>query len=217
MDYAARQRNPGRHLVGIGLVVLLHVVLIYALITGLATKVIQVVKSPIETKIIKEVKPPPPEAPPPPPPKLAQPPPPYIPPPEVHVATPPPQNTITAISREKHPPPPPPRREPVPKGPVAFNLSQGDEVTILSALQKHLVYPPRAVANNEEGTVVVRVTFRASGQILDVQIAKRSGYFLLDQEAKKAFERMGKLPRLSNLPPGVEFTVEIPVSFKLSG
>ncbi len=66
MDYASQQRNPGKHLPGIGFVVLLHVVLVWALVNGLARKVVEVVKGPLETKIIQEIKPPPPEAPPPP-------------------------------------------------------------------------------------------------------------------------------------------------------
>ena len=83
MDYAQQQRNPTKHLVGLGVVVVFHIVLVWALVNGLARKVIEVVKGPLETKIIQEVKPPPPEAPPPPPPKLAPPPPDFIPPPEV--------------------------------------------------------------------------------------------------------------------------------------
>ena len=90
-DYAEQQRKPGKHLVGIGIVVLMHVLLGWALVSGLARKVVEVIKNPIETKIIEEVKPPPPppENLPPPPPKLAPPPPSFVPPPEVTVAPPP--------------------------------------------------------------------------------------------------------------------------------
>ena len=34
MDYARRQRDPTRHMLGIGFVVLLHALVIYALVTG---------------------------------------------------------------------------------------------------------------------------------------------------------------------------------------
>ena len=72
-DYADQQRKPGKHLVGIGIVILMHLLLGWALVSGLARKVVEVIKNPIETKIIEEVKPPPPppENLPPPPPKLA--------------------------------------------------------------------------------------------------------------------------------------------------
>ena len=106
MDYAQTQRTPAKNLSGIALVVLLHIAIGYALVTGLARKVIEVIKAPLETKIIEEIKKPPPDLPPPPPPKMAAPPPPFIPPPEINIqvplATPPP--TITTQSTT--PPPP---------------------------------------------------------------------------------------------------------------
>ena len=75
MDFT-QNRNPTKHLTGIVFVVILHLAVGYALVTGLARKVVEVIKQPIETKIIEEIKPPPPDTPPPPPPKLATPPPP---------------------------------------------------------------------------------------------------------------------------------------------
>ncbi|NBO77013.1 MAG: energy transducer TonB, partial [Betaproteobacteria bacterium] len=51
MDFAQQQRNPGRHLTSIGIVVLMHLLLGYALVSGLARKVVEVIKQPIETKI----------------------------------------------------------------------------------------------------------------------------------------------------------------------
>nr|ACF23533.1 hypothetical protein [uncultured bacterium] len=92
MNFSERQADPRRHLAGMTLVIVFHALLIYALVTGLAKKVVDVVRAPIETKVIEEIKkpPPPPEAVLPPPPKLEAPPPPYIPPPEVQIATPPP-------------------------------------------------------------------------------------------------------------------------------
>ena len=72
MNFGQRQRDPTKHFVGIAAVILFHGFVIYALMTGLAKKVIEVVRAPIETKVIEEVKkpPPPPEVVLPPPPKL---------------------------------------------------------------------------------------------------------------------------------------------------
>ena len=85
MNFSERQADPRRHLVGLTVVILFHALIVYALVTGLAKKVVDVVRAPIETKVIEEIKkpPPPPEIVLPPPPKLEAPPPPYIPPPEV--------------------------------------------------------------------------------------------------------------------------------------
>jgi protein TonB len=82
VDFARQQRNPTKHAVGFGIVIVMHILLGWALVSGLARKVVEVIKAPIETKIIEEVKPPPP--PPenlPPPPKFAPPPPSFVPPP----------------------------------------------------------------------------------------------------------------------------------------
>ncbi|HYD80994.1 MAG TPA: energy transducer TonB, partial [Paucimonas sp.] len=72
MEFSRAESQSGRRLTGFGVVVLLHVLVVYALLTGLARKVVEVIKQPIETKIIEEVKPPPPPdlPPPPPPPKM---------------------------------------------------------------------------------------------------------------------------------------------------
>src|SRR5260221_7900709 len=104
MSYAI-QKDSSRRLTGLVAVVAFHVVLVYALVHGLARKIVEVVRAPLETKIIEEIKAPPPDKPPPPPPpKLAMPPPPYIPPPEVTVQAPlvlaP---TITAVTSVKPP------------------------------------------------------------------------------------------------------------------
>jgi hypothetical protein len=49
----------------IALVALLHVAIIYALVTGLARRMVEVVRHPMETKIIEEAKPVAPDVPPP--------------------------------------------------------------------------------------------------------------------------------------------------------
>ena len=46
---------------------MLHVLIVWAMVTGLARKAVEVVKQPIVAQIIEEVKPPPPPPPPPPP------------------------------------------------------------------------------------------------------------------------------------------------------
>ena len=90
MDFS-QQQPSSRRAIGFGVVVLLHILIAWALVSGLARKVVEVVKGPIEVKVIEEVvkKPPPPPEVLPPPPKMAAPPPPFIPPPEVNIAPPP--------------------------------------------------------------------------------------------------------------------------------
>ncbi len=47
-DYASRQRKPGKHLVGIGLVVALHLLIFWAINSGLARAFVKKIKGPVE-------------------------------------------------------------------------------------------------------------------------------------------------------------------------
>jgi periplasmic protein TonB len=124
MDFAKRQRDPRRHVVGFLAVIVFHAIVVYALVTGLAKKVVDVVRAPIETKVIEEIKktPPPPEVVVPPPPRLEAPPPPFIPPPEIQIAVVPPPAPVITVTPTPPPPAPvviAPAPPPVPTAPVA--------------------------------------------------------------------------------------------------
>jgi len=89
MNFAQEKQGASRF-TGFGIVVLIHVVAIYALASGLAKDLVKKVTGPIDVKVIEEkVKPPPPpEKVVPPPPDLKAPPPPFVPPPEFQVTAP---------------------------------------------------------------------------------------------------------------------------------
>jgi protein TonB len=89
MNFAQEKQGASRF-TGFGVVVLIHVVAIYALASGLAKDLVKKVTGPIDVKVIEEkVKPPPPpEKVVPPPPDLKAPPPPFVPPPEFQVTAP---------------------------------------------------------------------------------------------------------------------------------
>ena len=63
MDFARQQRDPTRHLIGISIVILVHAIVIYALVTGLARRAVEVIKKPLTATIIEEIKLPPPPPP----------------------------------------------------------------------------------------------------------------------------------------------------------
>ena len=56
-DYASRQRTPSKHLVGIGVVLVLHILIFWAINSGLARKFVKVVKGPVETLLLEDAKP----------------------------------------------------------------------------------------------------------------------------------------------------------------
>ncbi len=193
MDYGLQQRNPARHVVGIGIVVLVHVVVVYALVTGLARKVIDVVRQPIETKIVEEVKPPPPDVPPPPPPpKLAAPPPPFIPPPEVQIAQPPPQQSVIAAVTNVAPPEAPPPVLQAEASPAPGPKAQPVRVPPVIDAQrscKQPEYPPTSRRLQETGTVLLRFLIGVDGGVVESKVESSSGHERLDQAAKEALSR----------------------------
>jgi len=167
MSYAV-QKDSSRRLAGLAVVITLHAALIYALVHGLARQIVEVIRQPLETKIIEEIKAPPPDKPPPPPPpKLVMPPPPYIPPPEVQVQLAVSAPTITAVTNVK---------------PPAESI-RTEAVRDPDCIPE---YPPGARRANETGTVQLSYLIDVDGKVLESKIDRSSGYRRLDEAAKTA-------------------------------
>jgi protein TonB len=183
LDYAQQQRNPGRHVFSISVVVVLHLLLAWALVYGLSRTVVEFIKAPIETKIIEEVKPPPPPPPDnlPPPPKTAPPPPSFMPPPEVQV-TPPPTPAPSITTTPVAPPPAPVRIEPAapsvvappaPPAPPAPAARTSPKLDFNACAKPE--YNAAARRADAQGTVVVVYTMDTSGVISEARVDKSSG------------------------------------------
>jgi protein TonB len=197
---------------GVAAVLVLHALLIYALVNGLATKVVQVIQRPIETKIIEPVKPPPP---PPlpvvqlPPPKFAPPPPPFVPPPEV--AVPPPPVPVATITHQAAPVPtpvaPPPVAPAAPARPVSHEVGvvcpNSDEV------RSAMAYPREAQRDNITGDVMIEFVVDAQGHVTDERVAQ-SADPVLD---RAAFNTVKKFNCISQ---GEPVRVQVPFKFNLN-
>jgi periplasmic protein TonB len=193
MELSHYESAPGKKVTGLAIVILLHVVVFYALVTGLARKVVEIVKQPIETKIIEEVKPPPPPEmePPPPPPKMVAPPPPFIPPPEVQAAVTPQPNAIQATTAVK--PENPTFARPQPQ--VATGPARVNAVVDFSTCAKP-EYPRNSQRNEEQGTVVLQFLIGADGTVKDAKLEKSSGYRELDKGALRGLSQCKFKPAL---------------------
>lgn len=211
-NYRETQRNPAKHLPSLVMVGLLHVLVGYALVTGLARKVVEVIKAPIETKIIEEIKKPLEDTPPPPPPKFA-PPPPFIPPPEVNIQVPVQAQqapTITTVTTAKPPPGPPPKAAPVaappaPAGPVVRkNVKPVGEIV-------RPVFPRQAIRDGiQTGNVVAHLVIRPDGTVSEVRIIKATPPRIFDREVIRA------LSQWRFAPEAVGFIGEVDIDFKLT-
>ena len=182
MDYAQRERNPARHLPSITMVVVLHIALGYALVTGLARKVVEVIKAPIETKIIEELKKPPPDTPPPPPPKLALPPPPFIPPPEINIQAPVQSApTITTVTTTLPPPAPP-------VAPVQAPPQPAIRKEYKASYRVDPTYPRQAQKEGLGGRVIAWVHVAPNGSVTNVEI-RQSSNRVFDREVVRALSQ----------------------------
>ncbi|MDN3922058.1 energy transducer TonB [Roseateles violae] len=185
MNFAQEKQGASRF-TGLGIVILIHVLIIWALASGLARKAVEMVKGPIETKVIEEkVKPPPPpEKVVPPPPDLKAPPPPYVPPPEFQVTAPAPPAVIQAPTSSVPPATttvaatPPPAAAPAPApAPKPAKITAGMVCTKMGK--------PEAPSVNWSGEALLKVTATVkAGRVVSTEVQSlRSG---VDRKALRA-------------------------------
>ncbi|MDG3442301.1 energy transducer TonB [Nitrospirillum amazonense] len=187
MPYTAKQSSSSR-LIGLVATVLIQAGIVYALVTGLASKVVEVVKGPVETKIIEEIKDdtPPPPPPPPPPPQTVRPPD-FVPPVEVNIDTPPPPNPAP-VSTTKPPVVVPPTAPVAPAAPPA-PPSTPVKLDQASFSRYQPEYPSASSRLGEEGRVVFQVYCDANGRVTDAKVAESSGHERLDEAVVKQAQR----------------------------
>ena len=220
MDFARQQRDPTRHLIGITFVVVLHALIIWAMVSGLARKAVEVIKKPITATIIEEIKAPPPPPPPPPkkiveaPPPPTAPPAPYVPPPDI----PPPvvqsAPAITAVTPEppkaeykiEPPPPPAPPKVEAPPPPPKPAVRKG----ITPVTREDPVYPRAAIrAGIEKGRVLARVNIDENGNVTEVIIVSADPPRHFDNAVRDA------LSKWKFKSEGEKYVGEIEVVFSL--
>jgi protein TonB len=214
MDFARQQRDPTRHLIGIGFVILIHVLVIYALVTGLARRAVEVIKKPLTATIVEEIKAPPPPPPPPkkieipkvPPPPQQQP---YVPPPDIPVPTTTSEPVIAAVTPTPPPEPPviaPPVVAPPPPAPPKPAVRRG----IVPISRVNPEYPREAIKKGiQAGRVVARLNIDEKGNVTDVKIIEANPPRVFDREVISA------LAQWKFEADGEKYVGEIEVTFTL--
>lgn len=95
--------------------------------------------------------------------------------------------------------------------PVA--MAAGDRPQPIAGQSPPPTYPPAALRNGVEGSVVVRVDVDATGYPMNVTIIQRSGSRDLDRAAADAVRRWRFLPAQNN-GQAVPGSIEVPFDFK---
>ncbi|SMF19318.1 protein TonB [Tistlia consotensis] len=91
-----------------------------------------------------------------------------------------------------------------------------DYLSLLQAwLEKHKVYPERAQARRQEGTVLLYFVMDRDGKVLDHRIVRGSGHPLLDREAEEMIARADPLPAMPDSMQRDRLELVVPVQFLL--
>ncbi len=217
MAYADQQMS-GSRVVAIALVILIHLALGYALITGLAYSAFETVRDVVTTVDITEPPPPEPEPEPPPPqeepvPQPVTTPPPVAPQPPIRISPAPPNIvTTTQISPPAPPvlrippaavpgppsPPAPPPPAPPPSAPPSAASPRGNPGSWANTND----YPARALRNGDEGTTGVRLNVGTDGRVTNCEVTRSSGSNELDTTTCRLLERRGRFnPATQNGQP----------------
>lgn len=194
MAYADQEMSKNK-LIAIILVALIHVAIGYALLTGLAYSAFKKAVERVTTVDIEDPPPPEEEPPPPPPEPDTAPPPPVAPPPPINVSVaPPPIQVQTNI-----PPPAPPARIIPPAAPPAPpppppSKARGVTPENQRSWQRRIMdnYPSRAVRDEIEGRVGVRVQVGPDGRVASCTVTSSSGSSILDDAACSDLTRYGR-------------------------
>jgi periplasmic protein TonB len=191
MAYTDPKPLSQSRLTSIILVILLHALGLYAMLTGGAQYAKKVLKDLEVIEIEKEPPPPPEKLPPPPPPDVKLPPPPVVPPPIVQTNTPPPPTVIVStptpppvvvtMPAPPAPPPPPPQaaQKLTPRGQPGSWVTNDD-------------YPPSAQRDGVEGVTGFRLAVGPDGKVTGCTVTSSSGSSLLDDTACRLLTRRAR-------------------------
>ncbi len=194
MAYADQQAS-GNKIVSLVIVALIHIVVIYALVTGLAYSAVKTVAEKLNVVDVQEEVIEPEEPPPPPPDQPITPPPVVTPPPIVRTPptaapvitttnTPPPVFTPTPIVA----PPPPPPAAPPPPSKASGASPRGNPGSWATTND----YPARALREERAGTTRFRVTIGPDGRVTNCEITGSSGHADLDEATCKNVSRRAR-------------------------
>ena len=84
-------------------------------------------------------------------------------------------------------------------------------------IAQYRVYPTSALANNQGGRVVMRVTVARTGQVLDVGVRTSSGWPAIDAAEVETIRRAAPFPPLPSEMPGDPVVLVLPITYNPAG
>ncbi len=84
-------------------------------------------------------------------------------------------------------------------------------------IAQYRVYPASALANNQGGRVVMRVTVARTGQVLDVGVRTSSGWPAIDAAEVETIRKAGPFPPLPSEMPGDPVVLVLPITYNAAG
>ncbi|BCX72681.1 TonB family protein [Acinetobacter bereziniae] len=231
-NFSELENNSAKRLIGIGAVILLHLIILYGLITGLSKHVEKPTDEPVELLIIQDKKPEPekpkPIEKPPELPKLV----------EKVLKTPDPKPREKQVQKTN--PDPKPQEKPTEK--PTQKTSESPESTPTQKTEseqksdptpkskpagetrgvsrgeagcKKPDYPRESLQSEEQGEILISVFVGADGKVKEAKVKKSSGSKALDRAASKAFSLCTFKPALKNGEPQDSW-YDIPYEFVMN-
>ncbi|MBK9253214.1 MAG: energy transducer TonB [Proteobacteria bacterium] len=191
--------------------ILFHIVLFWALKSGLAVKLLESITEPIKVDIVNEVKEE--EPPPPPPPPKMELPPVEVPPPVIDItitADAPPTNAISNVTDKPQPPAPPP--PPPPRQVVRTALKLNPKSTQPSVDD---YYPETSRRLEEEGVAKIKVCVGTNGRVKTAETEETSGVQRLDEAGVKVAKLLRFTPPTVDGKPVDDACGTVPIRFQL--
>jgi len=87
--------------------------------------------------------------------------------------------------------------------------------SLWGAISKHKKYPKIAAMRNWQGDAVVELELDGNGKLKSKKITQSSGYDILDKQALEMVEKALPFPAPPEALRGTNFTITVPVPFKL--
>ncbi len=196
-----------RRTISFMLVIAVHVVLLWAINSGLSKVAIEKIFAPIATEVVEELKVEEDE-PPPPPPKIETPPP-FVPPPDISIETAVVEsaNAIQVTTTVRPVEAPPPVAAPRQRATVQPKVGR-------AGLTKP-EYPPSEKRAEHAGTVYLQLLILENGRVGEARIQTSSGFPKLDEAAVAEAKRNWRFTPGTEDGKAVQMWVTVPLVFKL--